>query len=87
VFVLLISIRLSNPRCAMKFLRAPSGVVARSRFQFENVYVASLYNSSLSERVIGKHSLFPSVSDPPPLLSLLRGLAWSKPTFNGLFTY
>jgi hypothetical protein len=59
VFVLLISIQLSNHRCAMKFLCAPLGVVARSRFQFENVEVASLYNSSLSERVIGTVLSFP----------------------------
>lgn len=59
------------------------------RFQFLNVYVASLYKSSLSESLIGKHSLCPSasVSDPPPLLSLKLALAWSKPTptLNGLF--
>ncbi|KAK7231257.1 hypothetical protein RIF29_43352 [Crotalaria pallida] len=60
---------------------------SRSRFHvkhsFENVYVASLYKSSLSESLIGKHSLCPSasVSYPPPLLSLKLALAWSKPTY------
>ena len=41
-------------------MRASSGVVARSRFQFENVYVAYFYNGSLSV---------------PPYLTLTHALA------------
>nr|GMD93508.1 hypothetical protein Iba_chr14fCG8120 [Ipomoea batatas] len=52
-------------------------------YAFPSSSQASLYKSSLSESLIGKHSLCPSasVSDPPPLLSLKLALAWSKPTY------